>query len=39
VASRWDCEAVLKELRAVHSTFLKHVPDTIDQMNVRFRHG
>lgn len=29
-------EVVLKELRAVHSTFLKHVSDTIDQMDVRF---
>ena len=29
-------EAVLKELQEVHSTFLKGVSDTIEDMNVRF---
>jgi uncharacterized protein (TIGR02246 family) len=29
-------EAVLKELQEVHSTFLKGVSDTIEEMNVRF---
>lgn len=29
-------EAVLKELKEVHSTFLKGVSDTVEDMNVRF---
>ena len=29
-------EAVLKELREVHSTFLKGVSDTVEEMSVRF---
>lgn len=29
-------EAVLKELHEVHSTFLKGVTDTVDQMDIRF---
>src|SRR5436190_23343396 len=29
-------EAVLKELKAVHSTFLKGVSDTVETMDVRF---
>lgn len=29
-------EAVLKELREVHATFLKHVTDSIKRMDVRF---
>lgn len=28
--------AVLKELHEVHGTFLKHVSDTIEQMDIRF---
>ena len=31
--------AVLKELEEVHSTFLKGVSDTIEQMDVRFATG
>ena len=29
-------DAVLKELKAVHSTFLKGVSDTVEQMSIRF---
>lgn len=29
-------EAVLKELKEVHSTFLKGVTDTVEQMSIRF---